>query len=60
MPPATQKVFEERDLRRKLPYDIDGIVLKVDRYDDCARISGKTRAPGYAIVHKPIPWITPA
>jgi DNA ligase (NAD+) len=51
---------EDRDLRKQLPYDIDGLVLKVNRYDDCARIPGKTRAPGYAIVHKPIPWITPA
>lgn len=51
---------EERDLRRKLPYEIDGIVLKVNRIADWAHIPGKTRAPGYAIVHKPIPWITPA
>ena len=51
---------EERDLRKLLPYDIDGLVLKVNRFDDCARIPSKTRAPGYAVVHKPIPWITPA
>ena len=51
---------ERRDLRSQLPYDIDGIVLKVNRIADCARIPTKTRAPGYAIVHKPIPWITPA
>jgi DNA ligase (NAD+) len=51
---------EDHDLRRQLPYEIDGIVLKVNRYDDCARIPSKTRAPGYAVVHKPIPWITPA
>lgn len=51
---------EARDLRKQLPYDIDGLVLKVNRYDDCERIPGKTRAPGYAIVHKPVPWITPA
>ena len=51
---------EERDLRRQLPYEIDGIVVKVNDYADWARIPGKTRAPGYAIVHKPIPWITPA
>lgn len=51
---------EARDLRRQLPYEIDGLVLKVNRFDDCAKIPGKTRAPGYAIVHKPIPWITPA
>ena len=51
---------EDHDLRKAMPYDIDGLVLKVNRYDDCARIPSKTRAPGYAIVHKPVPWITPA
>jgi DNA ligase (NAD+) len=51
---------ETRDLRRQLPYDIDGIVLKVNRLADWARIPSKTRAPGHAIVHKPVPWITPA
>ncbi|MFA7004016.1 MAG: NAD-dependent DNA ligase LigA [Verrucomicrobiia bacterium] len=51
---------EKRDLRGQLPYDIDGIVLKVNRLADWARIPSKTRSPGYAIVHKPIPWITPA
>ncbi len=51
---------ETRDLRRQLPYDIDGIVLKVNRIADWERIPAKTRAPGYAIVHKPVPWITPA
>ena len=51
---------ETRDLRTQLPYEIDGIVLKVNRVADWARIPSKTRAPGYAIVHKPIPWITPA
>jgi len=51
---------EERDLRRRLPYEIDGIVLKVNSLADWARIPAKARAPGYAIVHKPIPWIEPA
>ncbi len=51
---------EDHDLRSKLPYEIDGLVLKVNRIADWARIPAKTRAPGYAIVHKPIPWITPA
>jgi DNA ligase (NAD+) len=49
-----------RDLRVRLPYEIDGVVIKVDRFDDCARIPDKRRAPGHAIVHKPVPWITPA
>ena len=51
---------ESRDLRSRLPYEIDGIVVKVDRIADWARIPDKRRAPGYAIVHKPVPWITPA
>lgn len=51
---------EAHDLRRQLPYEIDGIVLKVNQVADWQLIPAKTRAPGYAIVHKPIPWITPA
>jgi DNA ligase (NAD+) len=51
---------EDKDLRRQLPYEIDGIVLKVNTLSDWPRIPGRSRAPGYAIVHKPVPWITPA
>ena len=51
---------ERNDLRTRVRYDIDGIVLKLNQTADWARIPSKTRAPGYAIVHKPIPWITPA
>ena len=51
---------EDRDLRRQLPYEIDGLVLKVNSLADWGRIPGRSRAPGYAIVHKPVPWITPA
>ena len=50
---------EDKDLRRQLPYEIDGIVVKVNTLADWARIPGRSRAPGYAIVHKPVPWITP-
>ena len=51
---------ERKDLRGQLPYEIDGIVLKVNTLADWARLPGRSRAPGYAIVHKPVPWITPA
>jgi DNA ligase (NAD+) len=51
---------ERRDLRTRLPYEIDGIVIKVNSFAAAQRLPPKTRAPGYAIVHKPIPWITPA
>ena len=51
---------EQHDLRSQLPYEIDGIVLKVNSLADSSRVPAKTRSPGYAIVHKPVPWITPA
>ena len=51
---------EARYLRRQLPYEIDGIVLKVNTLADWPHLPGRSRAPGYAIVHKPVPWITPA
>ena len=51
---------EEKDLRKQLPYEIDGIVLKVNTLADWPRIPGRSRSPGWAIVHKPVPWITPA
>jgi len=51
---------EERDLRHRLPYEIDGIVIKVNDLSLWPRIPAKARAPGYAIVHKPIHWIEPA
>jgi DNA ligase (NAD+) len=50
---------ETRDLRTRVPYEIDGIVLKVNTLADWDRIPAKARAPGYAIVHKPVHWITP-
>ena len=50
---------ESRDLRHQLPYDIDGIVIKVNALADWPRLPGRARAPGYAIVHKPVPWIEP-
>ena len=51
---------EKRDLRQELPYEIDGVVIKVNNMSDWEKIPAKSRAPGYAIVHKPVPWITPA
>jgi DNA ligase (NAD+) len=51
---------EDKDLRRQLPYEIDGLVLKVNTLADWQKIPGRSRAPGYVVVHKPVPWITPA
>ena len=51
---------EARDLRTRVPYEIDGIVLKVNDAADAKQVPAKTRVPGDAVVHKPVPWITPA
>jgi len=49
---------EKHDLRTKVSYEIDGVVIKVNDRADWAKIPPKAKVPGYAIVHKPIPWIS--
>ena len=51
---------EHRDLRSRVHYEIDGIVIKVNDRASWERIPTKAKAPGYAIVHKPVPWISGA
>lgn len=51
---------EAKDLRTKVPYELDGIVVKVNSLDQQQRIPAKARAPGYAMVFKPEHWIKPA
>ncbi|MCG3149507.1 MAG: DNA ligase [Verrucomicrobiae bacterium] len=52
--------YEAADLRTQVPYELDGIVVKVNSLAQQARIPAKARAPGYAIVFKPEHWIKPA
>ena len=49
---------ERNDLRTKLPYEIDGVVLKINNRAYWSLIEPKRTTPGYARVHKPIPWIS--
>ncbi|MGA2602611.1 MAG: NAD-dependent DNA ligase LigA [Verrucomicrobiia bacterium] len=50
---------ESRDLRTRVPYELDGIVVKLDSLDQWRRLPSKPtdKYPKYAIVYKPEHWV---
>ena len=50
---------ESRDLRTRVPYELDGIVVKLDNLDQWRRLPSKPtdKYPKYAIVYKPEHWV---
>ncbi|MBU0484612.1 MAG: NAD-dependent DNA ligase LigA [Proteobacteria bacterium] len=54
--PSINKVLEHQrflsDLRKDLPYEIDGMVVKVDSFNLQKRLGSKARSPRWAIAYK--------
>ncbi len=48
---------EATDLRTRVAYELDGIVVKLNNLDQGRRVPAKTKTPGYAMVYKPEHWI---
>jgi DNA ligase (NAD+) len=57
---AVQRAEELKRREGELPYEIDGVVIKVDSLDQTRRLGLKAKAPASAIAYKPKQWLKQA
>ncbi len=57
MAEALGRAEEMKARESELPYNIDGVVIKVNRLDQWRRLGLKSRHPAYAIAYKPKEWL---
>ena len=57
---AMQYVETFKEKTEAFPYEIDGVVFKVNNLEQWSRLPATSNAPGYAIAYKPAHWVKEA
>lgn len=57
---AVEKAEELKRRENELPYEIDGVVIKVNSIEQTIRLGMKAKAPASAIAYKPKHWLKQA
>lgn len=57
---AEQKARELKEREDELPYEIDGVVIKINDNETCRRLGLKTNVPAYAVAYKRAEWFNEA
>jgi DNA ligase (NAD+) len=60
IPDALAYAEEMKQREAELPYDIDGVVLKINDNEQCRRLGVKEKVPAYAVAYKPREWLKEA
>lgn len=60
MEEAMKYVETFKEKTENFPYEIDGVVFKVNNLEQWSRLPATSNAPGYAIAYKPAHWVKEA